>query len=116
VEYLEEGDQSHLPSQRPSHRRPGTRPVSAMPPIQRDLSVAVLASTPYHRPPPQAVARRASIRTRRTCWSGVVLRHLERTLTDGGDQPMRGRVYAALHRGSAIPDAHQLDRSPIPSR
>jgi phenylalanyl-tRNA synthetase alpha chain len=30
----------------------------------------------------------------------VVLRHLERTLTDEEANRMRDRVYAALHRGS----------------
>jgi phenylalanyl-tRNA synthetase alpha chain len=106
------------------------RPVSAMPPIRRDLSlavqaddtaedlgdrvrdalgpdadaveeVAVLAQTPYHRLPPRAVARLGIHPDQKNVLVRVVLRHLERTLTDEEANRMRDRVYAALHRGSA---------------
>jgi phenylalanyl-tRNA synthetase alpha chain len=106
------------------------RPVSAMPPIRRDLSVAVpaddtaedlgdrvrealgpdadaveevavLAQTPHDRLPPQAVARLGIHPGQKNVLVRVVLRHLERTLTDEEANRMRDRVYAALHRGSA---------------
>jgi phenylalanyl-tRNA synthetase alpha chain len=106
------------------------RPVSAMPPVRRDLSVAVqaddtdedlgdrvrdalgpdadaveevavLASTPHDRLPPQAVARLGIRPGQKNVLVRVVLRHLERTLTDQDANQMRDRIYAALHQGSA---------------
>jgi phenylalanyl-tRNA synthetase alpha chain len=106
------------------------RPVSAMPPVRRDLSVAVpaddtveelgdrvrealgpdadaveevavLASTPYHRLPPQAVARLGIRPDQKNLLVRIVLRHLERTLTDEEANRLRDRAYAALHQGSA---------------
>jgi phenylalanyl-tRNA synthetase alpha chain len=105
------------------------RPVSAMPPIRRDLSVAVeaadtaedlgdrvrdalgpdadaveevavLAETPYDQLPPQAVARLGIGPHQKNVLVRVVLRHLERTLTDEEANRLRDRVYAALHQGS----------------
>jgi phenylalanyl-tRNA synthetase alpha chain len=104
------------------------RPVSAMPPVRRDLSVAVaaddtvqdlgdrvrdalgpdadaveevtvLAETPADRLPPAAVARLGLGPDQKNVLVRVVLRHLERTLTDEEANRMRDRVYAALHRG-----------------
>jgi phenylalanyl-tRNA synthetase alpha chain len=106
------------------------RPVSAMPPVRRDLSVAVaaadtvedlgdrvrdalgpdagaveevavLAETPHHRLPAQAVARLGLHPDQKNVLVRVVLRHLERTLTDEEANRLRDRIYAALHRGSA---------------
>jgi phenylalanyl-tRNA synthetase alpha chain len=106
------------------------RPVSTMPPVRRDLSVAVaaddavedlgdrvrdalgpdadaveevavLAETPYDRLPPQAVDRLGIGPQQKNVLVRVVLRHLERTLTDEEANRMRDRVYAALHRGTA---------------
>ena len=106
------------------------RPVSAMPPVRRDLSVAVaaddtvedlgdrvrdalgpdadaveevavLAETPHDRLPAQAVARLGLHPDQKNVLVRVVLRHLGRTLTDEEANRMRDRVYAALHRGSA---------------
>jgi phenylalanyl-tRNA synthetase alpha chain len=106
------------------------RPVSAMPPVRRDLSVAVegedtvedlgdrvrdalgpdadaveevrvLAETPADRLPPKAIARLGIGPRQKNVLVRVVLRHLERTLTDEEANRMRDRVYAALHRGSA---------------
>ena len=106
------------------------RPVSAMPPVRRDLSVAVqatdtaedlgdrvrdalgpdadaveevavLAETPYDQLPPQAVARLGIHPDQKNVLVRVVLRHLERTLTDEEANQLRDRSYAALHRGSA---------------
>jgi phenylalanyl-tRNA synthetase alpha chain len=106
------------------------RPVSAMPPVRRDLSVAVgaddtvedlgdrvrdalgadadaveevtvLAETPAGRLPARAVARLGIGPDQKNVLVRVVLRHLERTLTDEEANRMRDRIYAALHRGSA---------------
>jgi phenylalanyl-tRNA synthetase alpha chain len=101
-----------------------------MPPVRRDLSIAVdaddtaedlgdrlrealgpdadaveevgvLAETPYRQLP--ALARnRLGIRPgQKNLLVRVVLRHLERTLTDEQANRLRDRIYAALHRGSA---------------
>jgi phenylalanyl-tRNA synthetase alpha chain len=106
------------------------RPMSAMPPVRRDLSVAVaaddtvedlgdrvrdalgpdadaveevavLAETPSDRLPAQAIARLGLHPDQKNVLVRVVLRHLERTLTDEEANRMRDRVYAALHQGSA---------------
>jgi phenylalanyl-tRNA synthetase alpha chain len=106
------------------------RPVSAMPPVRRDLSVAVqaddtvedlgdrvrdalgpdadaveevtvLAETPADRLPAAAVARLGIGPDQKNVLVRVVLRHLERTLTDEEANRMRDRIYAALHRGGA---------------
>jgi phenylalanyl-tRNA synthetase alpha chain len=103
--------------------------VSAMPPIRRDLSVAVeaadtaedlgdrvrdalgpdadaveevtvLAETPKDGLPPQAVARLGIGPHQKNVLVRVVLRHLERTLTDEEANRLRDRIYAALHQGS----------------
>ena len=105
------------------------RPVSAMPMIRRDLSVAVdaddtdedlgdrvrdalgpdadaveevvvLAETDPDRLPAQAVDRLGIRPGRKNVLVRVVLRHLERTLTDAEANRLRDRVYAALHRGT----------------
>ena len=106
------------------------QPVSVMPPVRRDLSVAVaaadtvedlgdrvrdalgpaadaveevavLAETPYDRLPPQAVARLGMRPGQKNILVRVVLRPLERTLTDAEANQLRDRAYAALHQGSA---------------
>ena len=108
----------------------GWRPVSAMPPVRRDLSVAVqaddtvedlggrvrdalgpdadaveevtvLAETPADRLPAAAVARPGIDPDQKNVLVRVVLRHLERTLTDEEANRMRDRIYTALHRGGA---------------
>jgi phenylalanyl-tRNA synthetase alpha chain len=108
----------------------GWRPVSAMPPVRRDLSVAVqaddtvedlgdrvrdalgpdadavgevtvLAETPADRLPAAAVARLGIGPDQKNVLVRVVLRHLERTLTDEEANRMPDRIYAALHRGGA---------------
>jgi phenylalanyl-tRNA synthetase alpha chain len=106
------------------------RPVSAMPPVRRDLSVAVeaddkaedlgdrvrdalgpdadaveevgvLAETPYDQLPPQAIARLGIRPGHKNVLVRIVLRQLERTLTDEEANQLRDRIYAALHRGTA---------------
>jgi phenylalanyl-tRNA synthetase alpha chain len=113
------------------------RPVSAMPPVRRDLSVAVdaddgaedlgdrvrhalapdaeaveevavLAETPYDQLPAQAVARLGISAGQKNVLVRVVLRHLERTLTAEEANRMRDRIYMALHRGTS----HQWSARP----
>ncbi|HEY3004578.1 MAG TPA: hypothetical protein VGJ44_19685 [Kribbellaceae bacterium] len=108
------------------------RPVSAHPPIARDLSLAVadqadpellgdrvrealgpdadaieeirlLAETPVGDLPAAAVARLGARPGQKNLLLRVVLRHPSRTLTDRDANELRDRVYAALHEG----DAHQ---------
>ncbi|MFI6517773.1 hypothetical protein ACIBF1_19610 [Spirillospora sp. NPDC050679] len=105
------------------------RPVSAMPAIRRDLSVAVdrddlaedlgdrvrdalgpdaecvetveiLAQTPYAELPPQALERLGAGPDHKNVLVKVVMRHLDRTLTDHDANLLRDRIYAALHQGS----------------
>lgn len=105
------------------------RPVSSMPALTRDLSVAVAAhdaieelgdrvrdalgseadaveevtvrsETPYAQLPPSAIARMGMTPDQKNVLVRIVLRHLERTLTDGEANELRDRIYAALHRGS----------------
>lgn len=104
------------------------QPVSAMPAVRRDLSVAVapgqddetigdrvrdslgadadcveqvtiLSSTPCAELP-EAAARRLGARPgQRNLLIRVILRHLDRTLTDAAANELRDRIYAALHEG-----------------
>ncbi|MEV1009766.1 hypothetical protein [Streptomyces sp. NPDC049881] len=106
------------------------RPVSAMPAVRRDLSVAVdrddlaedlgdrvrdalgadadcvesvgiMAETPCAELPPQALERLGARPDQKNVLLKVVLRHLDRTLTDQDANLLRDRVYAAVHQGSA---------------
>lgn len=105
------------------------RAVSAMPPIRRDLSVAVDASdtaedlgdrvrdalgpnaaqveaveilsrTAYSALPPAARARLGAREGQDNVLVRLVLRDLERTLTDHDANVLRDRIYAAIHRGA----------------
>ena len=105
------------------------RPVSAMPAVRRDLSVAVdpdeddetlgdrirdalgpgadsvedvtiLSSTPGEDLPEAAAARLGARPGQRNLLVRVVLRHLERSLTDDEANSLRDRIYAAIHQGS----------------
>jgi phenylalanyl-tRNA synthetase alpha chain len=105
------------------------RPVSAMPPVRRDLSVAVpeddlvedlgdrvrdalgadadvveevaiLSSTPAGELP-ETASRRLGIRPGQVnLLVRVTLRALDRTLNDREANDIRNRVYAAIHRGA----------------
>ncbi|MEN3309447.1 MAG: phenylalanyl-tRNA synthetase alpha chain, partial [Micromonosporaceae bacterium] len=104
------------------------RAVSAMPPVRRDLSVAVAADdlvedlgdrvrdalgpdadavesveilqeTPCALLPPRALARLGARADQKNLLVRVVLRHLDRTLTDEQANVLRDRVYAAVHQG-----------------
>jgi phenylalanyl-tRNA synthetase alpha chain len=105
------------------------QPVSAMPAVRRDLSVAVdpgeddetlgdrvrealgadadcveevtvLSSTARADLPEAALARLGARPGQRNVLVRVVLRHLDRTLTDGEANALRDRVYAAIHQGT----------------
>ena len=115
------------------------RPVSSMPPVRRDLSIAVdaeegaedlgdrvraalgaragsvesvevLSDTPCESLPEAARARLGIGPGQRNLLVRVVLRDLERTLTHAEADELRDAIYAALHRGHA----HQWAR-PRPS-
>lgn len=104
------------------------RPVSAMPPISRDLSIvigadedeetlgdqvrlalgaraddlesmSVLARTPASELPDSARVRLGIVDGQVNALVRVVLRPLERTLTDAEANALRDRVYLAVHRG-----------------
>jgi phenylalanyl-tRNA synthetase alpha chain len=106
------------------------RAVSTMPTVVRDLSVAVdadddverlgdrvrdalgadadaveevavLSETAYEQLPASAIARMGMHRRQKNVLLRVVLRHLERTLTDREANALRDRVYTALHAGGA---------------
>ncbi|WP_410574596.1 hypothetical protein [Amycolatopsis sp. cmx-4-61] len=105
------------------------RPVSALPPVRRDLSIAVPADdraedlgdrvrdalgdeadvvesveirqeTPYVRLPAQARARLGATPGQKNLLVRLVLRPLDRTLTDQEANVLRDRAYAGLHRGN----------------
>jgi phenylalanyl-tRNA synthetase alpha chain len=106
------------------------RAVSSQPAIRRDLSIAVdsseddetlgdqvretlgreaeaiedvtiLSSTPCSELPPAALARIGARPEQRNLLVRVVLRRLDRTLTDAEANDLRDRIYARLHRGTA---------------
>ncbi|MEV7095123.1 hypothetical protein AB0M80_20015 [Amycolatopsis sp. NPDC051045] len=105
------------------------RPVSALPPVRRDLSIAVAAGdraedlgdrvrdalgedadvvesveirqeTPCAGLPPQARARLGARPGQKNLLVRLVLRPLDRTLSDHEANVLRDRAYAALHQGS----------------
>ncbi|MEU5261445.1 hypothetical protein [Amycolatopsis sp. NPDC021455] len=105
------------------------RPVSALPPVRRDLSIAVAADdraedlgdrvrdalgadadvvesveirreTPCAELPPPALARLGARPDQKNLLVRLVLRPLDRTLSDHDANVLRDRAYAALHRGS----------------
>jgi phenylalanyl-tRNA synthetase alpha chain len=104
------------------------RPVSSMPAVVRDLSVAVdadddverlgdrvrdalgadaaaveevavLSEAAYEELPASAIARMGMQRRHKNVLIRVVLRHLDRTLTDTHANALRDRIYTALHVG-----------------
>jgi phenylalanyl-tRNA synthetase alpha chain len=105
------------------------RAVSSMPPVRRDLSLALerdtsledlgdrvraalgndadvvesvelLSRTPYESLPASAIARMGVLPSQENALVRVTLRALERTLTHEECNLLRDRVYRALHRGS----------------
>jgi phenylalanyl-tRNA synthetase alpha chain len=106
------------------------RPVSSQPAIRRDLSIAVdadeddetlgdqvrealgpdadavedvtvLSSTPCTALPPAALIRLGARPDQRNLLVRVVIRGLDRTLTDAQANDLRDRIYARLHGGAA---------------
>lgn len=106
------------------------RPVSAQPPVRRDLSLAVaadrtpeelgdrvrealgervealesvevLSETPYDALPPQARERIGIRPGQKNVLVRIVIRDLVRTLTSAEANALRDAVYASLHEGSA---------------
>jgi phenylalanyl-tRNA synthetase alpha chain len=106
------------------------RPVSSQPVIRRDLSIAVntdeddetlgdqvrealgpdadavedvtiLSSTPCTDLPSAALARLGARPDQRNLLVRVVLRRLDRTLTDADANDLRDRIYARLHHGTS---------------
>jgi len=106
------------------------RPVSAQPAVRRDLSIAVpedrtaeelgdrvrealaersrlvesvevLSETPYENLPESAVKRLGISPGQKNALLRVVLRDLERALTDEEANGLRDDVYAAVHEGTA---------------
>jgi phenylalanyl-tRNA synthetase alpha chain len=107
------------------------RPVSSMPPVRRDLSIAVtaeltaeelgdrvrsalpadaldaveevtvLSETPGGQLPPQAIERIGLVDGQKNVLVRVVLRDPTRTLTAAEANAVRDRVYAAVHEGRA---------------
>jgi phenylalanyl-tRNA synthetase alpha chain len=105
------------------------RPVSSMPPVTRDLSVAVdagedeetlgdrvrdalgagascveevsvLSATPYDGLPAAAIRRLGARPGQQNLLVRVVLRDLEQTLTNEAANALRDRIYLAIHQGS----------------
>jgi phenylalanyl-tRNA synthetase alpha chain len=110
------------------------RPVSLMPPVRRDLSLAcepeadaealgdqvrsaleeeaslvesveVLSETEGARLPPAARERIGLLDGQKNVLLRVTLRALDRTLTDEESNRLRNRIYTALHRGTVLPMA-----------
>jgi phenylalanyl-tRNA synthetase alpha chain len=105
------------------------RPVSAMPPIRRDLSLVVdgddlvedlgdrvrdalgddaacvesvdiLQQTPCSALPAPALGRLGAHRDQKNLLIRVVLRHFDKTLSNHEANVVRDRIYAALHQGT----------------
>jgi phenylalanyl-tRNA synthetase alpha chain len=115
------------------------RLVSLMPPVRRDLSVAVdpdvdasdeaigdrirdtlggdaavvesvdvLAETAYRELPPAARQRLGIAPSQRNLLIRLVLRPVDRTLTDSEANLLRDRIYTALHQGTATQLIHHV--------
>jgi phenylalanyl-tRNA synthetase alpha chain len=105
------------------------QPVSSMPPITRDLSIAVaedddeetlgdhvreslgagassveeirvLSTTAYQHLPASAIARLGAKPGQKNLLVRVVLRDLDKTLTNQTANALRDRIYRALHQGT----------------
>ena len=112
------------------------RPVSSMPPITRDLSVAVnadedeetlgdrvrdalgddapcveevrvLSATACDQLPAAAARRLGAQPGQKNLLVRVVLRDLEKTLTNEAANSLRDRIYLAIHQGTEYQWAHQ---------
>jgi phenylalanyl-tRNA synthetase alpha chain len=117
------------------------RPVSSQPAVRRDLSIVVnadeddetlgdqvrealgldadavedvtiLTATPCTDLPSAALARLGAERHQRNLLVRVVLRRLDRTLTDAEANDLRDRIYLRLHQGTAWQLAGSLHPGP----
>ncbi|WP_284746610.1 hypothetical protein [Amycolatopsis sp. RTGN1] len=118
------------------------RPVSVLPPVRRDLSIAVAADdraedlgdrvrsalgddadvverveirqeTPCAQLPPQALARLGATEDQKNLLVRITLRPLDATLSDREANVLRERAYAALHQGSGS-QAPESERGEAP--
>ena len=64
-------------------------------------TVEILSETPAASLPPAAVERLGILPGQRNVLLQVVLRHVDRTLTDVEANGLRDRIYAAVHEGTA---------------
>lgn len=116
------------------------RPVSAMPLVRRDISIAIasettddelgdrvretlgddvravesieiLSTTSYAALPPQARERLGISPSQKNLLLRLIIRHLEKTLTDREANEIRDRVYGAIHEGSVATWALRSDTS-----
>ena len=121
------------------------RPVSDLPAVRRDLSVAVdagddvedlgdrvrdalgddadaieavevLSATPYEELPDAARSRLGMDATQDNLLVRLVLRPFDRTLTDAEANELRDRVYAAVHRGAVMTWASTAPPAPAGER
>jgi phenylalanyl-tRNA synthetase alpha chain len=119
------------------------RPVSSMPAITRDLSIAVaddddeetlgdrvrdalgadarrveevrvVAATTYRQLPAPAIARLGARPGQKNLLLRVVLRDLDTTLTSEAANILRDRIYRALHQGTAHQHAERPGAVPAP--
>jgi len=63
--------------------------------------VTILSSTPCTELPAAALARLGARPEQRNVLVRVVLRRLDRTLTDAEANDLRDRIYVRLHQGTA---------------
>lgn len=63
-------------------------------------SVEILQETPCAALPAKALARLGARVDQKNILNRVVLRHLDRTLSDHEANVMRDRIYATLHQGT----------------
>lgn len=59
----------------------------------------MLSETPYERLPPSAIDRMGMAPRHKNVLVRLVIRPLERTLTDDEANDLRDRIYATVHRG-----------------
>jgi phenylalanyl-tRNA synthetase alpha chain len=79
-------------------------------------SVQILSRTPLAALPPAARDRLGASADQDNVLVRVVLRDLERTLTDHDANVLRDRVYAAVHRGDVYQWAAQPNAASSPVR
>jgi phenylalanyl-tRNA synthetase alpha chain len=74
--------------------------------------VTLISRTSFHDLLPAARNRLGMTPDLRNVLVRVVLRHLERTLTDEEANALRDRIYAALHRGTSYQWASRSEHTP----